>query len=238
MARNTPEPHSARSTDERRLQQQDDPTAQALRGFGPLGVLAMLVILLAFTPALKALLVLAWAWRSHTPWRDIGYVRHRHWIRSLTLGLAFGATFKIVMKALVMPLLGAAPVNSAYHYIAGNPAALPSMLLAVTVGAGFGEETLFRGYLFERFGKLLGRGPSRKAIIVVLTSVLFALAHLREQGRAGAEQALVTGLVFGSIFAVTGRLFVVMIAHAAFDLTAVALIYWDLESATAHLLLR
>jgi hypothetical protein len=125
MAQNSPEPHSARSTDGRRLQPHDDPTAQALRGFGPLGVVAMLVILLAFTPALKALLVLAWAWRSHTPCRDIGYVRPQGWIRSLAIGLASGAAFKIVMKALVMPLLGAGPVNSAYHYIAGNPAALP-----------------------------------------------------------------------------------------------------------------
>jgi hypothetical protein len=43
------------------------------------------------------------------------------------------------------------------------------------------------------------------------------------------------GLVFGTIFAVTGRIWMLMCAHTAFDLTAYALIYWNLESAVAHL---
>jgi len=72
----------------------------------------------------------------------------------------------------------------------------------------------------------------------VLTSVVFALAHVPRQGLAGAEQALVTGLVFGTIFIATGRIFVVMCAHAAFDLAAVALIYWNLEQVAAHLVFR
>ncbi|HXN51685.1 MAG TPA: hypothetical protein VN943_07085 [Candidatus Acidoferrum sp.] len=37
------------------------------------------------------------------------------------------------------------------------------------------------------------------------------------------------------IFAVTGRICMLMIAHAAFDVTAVAMIYWNLESKVAHL---
>jgi CAAX protease family protein len=221
-----------------RREDRDDPLARALRDFGPVGILAMLVIIVAFTPAIKAILVLIWAWRSRTPWREIGYVRPRSWFRSGAMGLGFGAAFKILMKAIVMPLLGAAPINAAYHYLAGNPAALPAMLVAVTVGAGFGEETFFRGYLFERLGKLLGSGKGAKAAIVLLTAVLFALAHLREQGLAGAEQALVTGLVFGGVFAMTGQLFMLMVAHAAFDLTAVAIIYWYAEPAIAHIVFR
>lgn len=216
----------------------DDRIARALRGFGPLGLLAMLVIAVAFHPALKAALVLLWAWRSHTPWREIGYVRPRSWIRSLVVGLAFGAAFKLLMKAIVMPLLGAPPINGAYHFLVGNTAALPAMSFAVIVGAGFGEETFFRGYLFERLGKLFGSSIGATTFIVVLTSIVFALAHVPEQGFAGAEQALVTGLVFGTIFAVTGQLFVVMCMHAAFDLTAVALIYWNLEPAVAHLVFK
>jgi membrane protease YdiL (CAAX protease family) len=47
-----------------------------------------------------------------------------------------------------------------------------------------------------------------------------------------------TGLVFGTIFAVTGRIWMVMCAHAAFDLAALAMIYWDLESKVAHLVFK
>jgi membrane protease YdiL (CAAX protease family) len=73
---------------------------------------------------------------------------------------------------------------------------------------------------------------------VLVTSTLFALGHYAVQGLAGAEQATITGLVFGTIFAITGRIFTLMVAHAAFDLTAVAIIYWNLESKVAHLVLK
>jgi membrane protease YdiL (CAAX protease family) len=217
-----------------------DRVAARLRGFGPLGILAILVVLagnLVVAP-LSALLVLAWAWRSRTPWREIGYVRPESWTRSLAIGLAFGVAFKLLMKAIVMPLLGADPINPAYHYLAGNTAALPGMLFAVIVGAGFGEETVFRGYLFERFGKLFGTGAGAKTAIVLITSIGFGLLHYPVQGLAGAQQATIFGLLFGTIFAVTGRIWMLMCAHAAFDLTALAIIYWDLESEVAHLVFQ
>ena len=88
-----------------------------------------------------------------------------------------------------MPLLGADPINHAYHYLAGNRAALPGMLYAIIVGAGFGEETVFRGYMFERLGKLFGPGAWAKMSIVLLTSALFGLAHYPDARLAGTEQA-------------------------------------------------
>ena len=66
------------------------------------------------------------------------------------------------MKAVVMPLVGAGPVNQAYHFLVGNLPAIPGILYAVIVGAGFGEETLFRGYMFERLGKLFSAGASSR----------------------------------------------------------------------------
>jgi membrane protease YdiL (CAAX protease family) len=218
----------------------DDRLAASLRGFGPLGILAIVVIFagnLVVAP-FSALLVLAWAWRSRTPWREIGYVRPRSWIGSLAIGIVFGVAFKLLMKMIVMPLLGANPVNQTYHYLAGNPAALPAMVYAVTVGGGFTEETVFRGFVFERLGKLFGSSPGAKTATVLLSTALFALAHYSDQGLAGVEQAAFTGLVFGMIFAVTGRIWMLMFAHAAFDLTALAIIYWNLESKVAHLVFK
>jgi membrane protease YdiL (CAAX protease family) len=210
--------------------------AARLRGFGPLGLLSILLILAGnflFSP-LSAILVLVWVSLSRTPWREIGYVRPQSWTRTLAIGIVFGVAFKFLMKAIVMPLLGGPPVNQAYHWVAGNTAALPFMLFLMIVVAGFGEETLYRGWMFERLGKLLGTGVWARTSIVVLTAVLFALPHYVDQGIAGVEQALITGLVFGTIFALTGRIFLLMVAHAAFDLTALAMIYWDCESEIAH----
>jgi membrane protease YdiL (CAAX protease family) len=218
----------------------DDQVAARLRGFGPLGLLAIVVILagnLLFAP-LSAVLVIAWAWRSRTSWRDIGYVRPRSWIGGLIIGIAVGIALKLMLKAIVMPLLGADPINQAYHYLVGNRAALPGMLFAIIIGAGWGEETLFRGYMFERLGKLLGARAAAKALIVLLTSVVFGAAHYADQGLAGAQQGTIVGLIFGSIFAVTGRLWTLMCAHTAFDLTALAIIYWDLETDVARLIFK
>jgi CAAX protease family protein len=217
-----------------------DPVAAALRGFGPLGILAILVILagnLLFVP-LSAVLVLFWARWSGTPWREIGYVRPASWGRDLAIGVVFGVAFKVAMKAIVMPLLGADAINHAYHYLAGNRAALPGMLYAVIVGAGFGEETVFRGYLFERLSKLFGASTFAEVSIVLLTAGLFGIVHYPVQGLAGVEQAAIVGLVFGAIFARTGRLWMLMCAHAAFDVAAVAMIYWDVEPVFAHLIFR
>src|SRR4051794_21335518 len=110
-----------------------DREAAELRGFGFLGIFAFLVILagsLLYTP-LGALLVLAWAYRSRTPWRHIGFVRPHSWLRTSILGIVFGIALKLAMKALVMPLLGAPPVNPAYHYLAGNRDAMPAMIFLI-----------------------------------------------------------------------------------------------------------
>ena len=218
-----------------------DRFAASLRGFGPLGILAIVIILLAgnyaFVP-LGAILALAWVRWSRTPWREIGFVRPKSWIATLAAGIAFGIAFKFLMKAIVMPLLGADPINQAYHYLAGNRAALPTAVLTMIVSAGFGEETVFRGFAFERLGKILGSGVWAKTFIVLLTSIWFGLAHYSVQGLAGTEQATIVGLVFGTIFAVTGRIFLLMCSHAAFDLTALAIIYWNLESEVAHLVFK
>ena len=218
----------------------DAQVAAGLRGFGLTGALAILVILagVAVAVPIGAILVLAWAGWSRTPWRDLGFARPRSWAAAVVGGVAFGVVFKLIMKTLVMPLLGAGPTNPAYHDLVGNTAALPGAVLTMILWAGFGEETVFRGYLFERLGRVLGSSAFAKGAMVALTSTLFALAHLHDQKLPGAEQALITGLVFGSIYAVTGRLWMVMCAHAAFDLVSVAIIYLNLEARVAHLFFK
>ena len=217
----------------------DDPLAVSLRGFGPLGLFAVLVIVLtSVLRPLNAILALVWAWRSHTPWHEIGYVRPKSWLGTLAVGIVFGCAFKLFMKVIVMPLLGAPDINTAYHFLVGNPAALPGVVFTMIVGAGFAEETVFRGFLFERLGKLFGTGAGAKVSIVLLTSTLFALGHYANLGLPGVEQAMITGLVFGTIFAITGGIWMVMCAHAAFDLASVAIIYWNLEATVAHLVFK
>ena len=214
--------------------------AAELRGFGPLGIAAILLIFLgnALVRPLSAVLVLVWAGWSRTPWHEIGYVKPKSWPGAVLVGLGFGVALKFLMKSIVMPLLGAPPINPAYHYLAGNQAALAGAIYMMIAGAGFGEETVFRGFVFERLGKLLGSGGRARTFIVLISALFFGLLHYPDQGLAGVEQATITGLIFGTIFAFTGRLVMLMVAHAAFDLVAVAMIYWDVEAAVAHLVFK
>ena len=85
----------------------------ALRGFGPLGIIAFALIFggsLVFMP-IAAVLILLWAGATHA-WRDLGLYRPKiGWVATVAIGLVLGVGLKIAMKALVMPLFGAPAVN-------------------------------------------------------------------------------------------------------------------------------
>jgi hypothetical protein len=164
-----------------------------------MGILSMLLILLTGNIALGdlpavpagALLVFAWARLSHTPLRTLGLIRPKYWFGTLTCGVVFSVAFKILLKALVMPALGAVPENRTYHFLTGDTAMLPAAVWAMLV-AGFGGETVFRGHLFERSARIFGCDAAARAGTVLLTFALFGAAHYADQGLAAAEQGAIT----------------------------------------------
>jgi membrane protease YdiL (CAAX protease family) len=185
-----------------------------------------------------ALLVLIWARYSATPLRKLGFVPLVHWVPTLLAAFALGILFKLLLKSVAMPLLGAPAVNMPYHYLVGNTAALPWLIVTVLVSASFGEEVFFRGYLFERLGKLLGTRPIALFGTVVLSAALFALEHYHDQGAPGVEQALMTGLALGGLYAWRKQLWLPMMAHAGYDFAAIAIIYFDWELPVARLVFQ
>lgn len=176
-----------------------------------------------------AVLALFWVSRTRVPWLEIGYARPQRWGSTVLAGVLLGIALKLILKSVVMPLLGAPVVNQGFQFLVGNEAMLPVAIWAMLV-AGFAEETVFRGFLFERLRRLFGSGTRSTVGIVLLTSLVFGVVHYWSQGLAGAQQAVLTGLAFGTLFAITKRIWMPMIAHATFDLTALALIYWDVEA--------
>ena len=73
------------------------------------------------------------------------------------------------------------------------------------------EEALWRavllGFLIGPFGRLAAVGA---------TTILFAAAHVRRQGR-GAAAHLATGTAFGVVYVVTGRFVAAVAAHAVYN---------------------
>jgi len=214
--------------------------AESLRGFGVAGTLTFVVILVTaglFTPA-AVVLVLLWAWFSRTPWRELGLVRPRSWSRVIALGIVLGLAQKFVMKAIVLPLLGAQPRNPVFSDLPGHPDRLLILLVISVVQAGFGEELCFRGYLFERLGKLLGDGRYQRALIVLISAALFGALHF-EQGIMGMVNATIVGGTSAVIYALNGkRLWLLVVMHATFDIASFLIIYYDLEVAVSHLIFK
>ena len=222
----------------------DNDLSTSLRGLGIVGAFFTIAVVLIGNVAVTnvmvlpigAVLVLIWVKITKVPWSEIGYAKPKSWVVVVVAGLILGIAFKLLMKAIVMPLFGADPINQSYHFLAGNDALLPAATWSM-LAAGFGEETVFRGFLFARLERLLGWSSNSKIIIVIITSTLFAFGHY-SQGIAGIEQAAITGLVFGTIYAINRSIWMIMIAHAAFDLTALAIIYWNLETSVAHVIFK
>lgn len=93
--------------------------------------------------------------------------------------------------------------------------------ICTVVGAPFFEELFFRGVLLRSLARLFGNvgrwvGP---ALAIVVTGVLFGLAHAESLQLLGLA---VFGVILSFIAYRTGRLGMNMVAHATFNLVAVA----------------
>src|SRR5262245_24146605 len=183
-----------------------------LRGRGVVAVVAALVILLAGN-LVGAALVLVWAHWSRTPLSELGLAKPEHPARTVALGVLLGAGLKFLLKALVLPALGISAVNQAYQYLVGNGPAAMRLLAYVVIGGGVGEEIIWRGFLFERI-RHLWPGQGKAVAALVVSSVLFGLAHFLDQGLYGVVQSFITGLGFGAMYVATRQLWLSMVAHA------------------------
>ena len=90
---------------------------------------------------------------------------------------------------------------------------IPFLALALT--AGICEEFLYRGFGMAA----IGRAGLPSVVVILLSSVLFGLAHLY-QGRAGFVSTMVLGILFGISRIALGSLLPVIVWHVAVDVVA------------------
>jgi len=83
-----------------------------------------------------------------------------------------------------------------------------------------GEEIFFRGFLFE---KIEGYGGGLLSIII--TSILFGIAHMSYGKIFPALMPIVMGLILGYIVYRTKNLYSAIIAHVTFNLSSLTLAY-------------
>jgi ABC-2 type transport system ATP-binding protein len=99
--------------------------------------------------------------------------------------------------------------------------AVPRLVLTRVAGVvavvGVSEEAIWRGFALGRIAPVAGAGAA-----VIVTSVAFASTHVPLLGVRGAAVQLLTGGAFGLLFVASGSLLACALAHATYNLAAVA----------------
>ncbi len=81
-----------------------------------------------------------------------------------------------------------------------------------------GKELVWRGYLLNRLADLFGRVPGRWIISLMVTSVLFGLAHSTRGGRTGITENMIDGSLLCGLYLTSGRnLGIPVVAHGITD---------------------
>lgn len=122
----------------------------------------------------------------------------------------------IAGTALFSAVVGVLWLLGVYHVVGFNSQAnWLTALLMVGIGAGVGEEIMFRGVLYRMVEEGLGTW-----IALAVSALFFGAAHLGNPGAtlwAGMAIAIEAGILFGLLYLVTRSLWVCMGLHAAWN---------------------
>jgi uncharacterized protein len=153
---------------------------------------------------------------------DYGLAVDRRWLIDLTVG------FAVAVPAVAIPFLiamGAGWAEVVATFDAGDLALWPGILLYATamVCTGFWEELVLRGVFLCNAADGLRRWLSPHRAIaggLALSAVVFTLGHLGQTGVVTLLTFVLSGVVLGIVYLVSGNLALVIGAHAAFNITA------------------
>lgn len=167
---------------------------------------------------------LAWAWRR--PGRGVSLARGGP---RAALAVALVAALSLQALPRLAAALGLPLAPSNQQGIEDLVNAWPVLAtLVVVLGAPLAEEAFFRGVLLRRF--LLAGRP---LLGLLLTSSLFALAHELFADGPWTQTLSTTavyaamGLLFGAVYLRTGRLWTVILAHAAANAVGLAMLAYS-----------
>lgn len=210
-----------------------------MNGMGVPGILFTLVTLCitVVLQPLGAAIVLGWRKFCRVPLGEIGLTRPSNIPLTIIGGVVVGIALKVFMKAVVMRLLGDdSLINVHFQYLYQNPAeALPFVFLIV-VFAGFGEEIVFRGFLFQRLARLIGNSRSSMILVLIISSILFGIPHLKQEFY-GIVHATIVGFTFGGLYLISKKnLWLLIVTHSFYDLFSLWLIYNGYEKHVSTLI--
>ncbi|HXW92905.1 MAG TPA: CPBP family intramembrane glutamic endopeptidase [Terriglobales bacterium] len=177
------------------------------------------------------LLVLAWiSLRLRgLRWKSVGWGIYRTWAQTFVLGIVLGLGMELlelfVTQPVLVRLLHKWPDLTAFRPLIGNVKLFIVSMLFTWVFAALGEELVYRGYLMNRIADLFGGTRASWRVSLVVTSIVFGVAHFG-QGWTGEIENAVAGLLLGGAYLLCGRkLAVPILAHGIQDTIDFLLIF-------------
>jgi membrane protease YdiL (CAAX protease family) len=148
-------------------------------------------------------------WRSGKPWSRFGLGKPKY-PTDLLLGLCLW--FNVAVLDALVTLAFSRHTSWQRFSIGSVPYDRLLLLLVWSCAVGFSEELTMRAYLIPRLETIF-RSTWKSLFLSV---VVFGFAHFY-QSYVGVIQSLVAGLVCGTAFCLTRRIWPVAIAHAVTD---------------------
>jgi len=180
------------------------------------------------TPYLFLLGWISLRWRG-VKWKDVGLTvdqpLSKLFVVGMVVGIGMEALELFATQPLLTKLLHKGPDLHQLQRLVGNWQLLILGILLAWILAAFGEETVWRGYLLNRFAEVFGRSTSAWFASAILISLLFGFAHF-PQGPTGIIENIIDGAILAALYFATGRnLWAPIIAHGIQDTVDVLLIY-------------
>lgn len=181
-------------------------------------------------------LILWWRKLTQSSFKSLGLYRPKSLLKTILVGVLVGLLVKFVFISLVMPALGSVPGGSStFGFLKGNLTNALLFSVYVIVVGGFSEELIFRGFFYRQVEGWFGRSKTTSILMVIFGSLIFGLPHIY-QGGFGVIQSILVGAIYGSAYLMNKRnLWMVMIAHAVFDLFSIFIIYNGLSTVMGEL---
>src|SRR6266403_2218449 len=114
-------------------------------------------------------------------WRDVGLKLDQPFLKLLVIGVVVGIGMEALelfaTQPLLTKLLNKGPDLDEFRRLIGNTQLLLIGVVLAWILAGFGEETVWRGYLTNRVADFFGRSTTGWSAAAILASLLFGLAH-------------------------------------------------------------
>jgi membrane protease YdiL (CAAX protease family) len=195
------------------------------------------------TGIIVALLIISYSvfYRNLT-WAQMGFRPQQNWAATITFALILGSAIALLATGLIDPaaehMTGEPHDISIVDGIRADAGVLIRWLIMVWLFVALLEELVFRGYLMSELFTLLPAGIWGQAANLIITSIIFGLAHAY-QGPSGTLSATLIGLLIGIIFLGSGlNLWLVILIHGFIDTIQLFLLFAGRYDMIKHAIIK